>query len=336
VSVVEAGIQARAAEADACPLCTADASHESHTPKPAVDRRNDLVPWAVSLTAAVLFASVGIGTDRWFGIGAVAGLGAGALCAWQSVRWAVRLRAKAHEREVKALNDDADGRVGMVVRQFEWAVNDVAKLRRDHERAEVTADLLVVQGRAREKHIRKLEREILESREREARLAAATHATERAEFEQGGDDASRAIRIRWGIHYEDSSTRLELACDARAYRPTRLRIVAPDGTVQTKSMTPMHSGDGSLYFALAEPAAGLIADMESGNESGYRLEAQCDYEWRPVRLEDTGRRTRLRHDKHGRTYRVSDAPAITPRAAAAPALVTHNPFDFTFETTLTL
>jgi hypothetical protein len=327
-------MQVNVAEATACPLCSATASHENHAPKTVVDRRDDLVPWTIALTAAVLVASVGIGTDRWFGIGAVVGLGAGALCAWESVRSIVRLRAKVQEREVKALNDDADGRVSMVIRQFEWAVNDVAKLRREHERAEVTTDLLIVQGRAREKHIKKLEREILESREREAKLAAGARSAERAEFEEAGYDTGRAIRIHWGLHYEDSSTRLELACDARAYRPTRLRIVAPDETVQTKSMTPMHSGDGSLYFALNEPSPELIADMESGNEHGYRLEAQCDYEWRPVRLEDTGRRTRMRHDKNGRRFRVSAAPA--PRAVAAPAVASYNPFDYTLETTLTL
>lgn len=336
MSVVEAGIQVAAVDATGCPLCAADASHESHAPKPATDRRDDLLPWAVGLTGAVLVASVGIGTDRWFGIGAVAGLGAGALCAWQSVRSAVRLRAKAHEREVKALNDDADGRVGMVIRQFEWAVNDVAKLRREHERAEVTADLLIVQGRARERHVRKLEREILESREREARLAAATLPSERAEFEPGAEDAGRAVRISWGLHYDGSHTRMELECDARAYRPTRLRIVAPDGTVQTESMTPMHSGDGSLYFALADPPAEFIADAASGADTGYRLEAQCDYEWRPVQLEDTGRRTRIVQDKHGRSYRVSDQPVVTPRLVVAPVVMAHNPFDYAFETTLTL
>jgi hypothetical protein len=336
MSVVEAGIPVGAVDAAACPLCSAQASHESHAAKPAVDRRDDLVPWAIGLTAAVLIASVGVGTDRWFGIGAAAGLGAGALCAWQSVRSAIRLRAKTHEREIQALSDDADGRVGMVIRQFEWAVNDVAKLRREHERAQVTADLLIVQGRARERHIRKLEREILEAREREARLAAATRPSQRAEFDPSADVASSVGRLRWGLHHNGAYTRIELECDARAYRPTRLRIVAPDGTVPTESMTAMHSGDGSLCFALAEPPADFVAGIVSGEDAGYRIEAQCDYEWRPVLLEDTGLRTRQIQDKHGRLFRVNEAPLLMPRAAVVPLAVAHNPFDHSFETTLTL
>jgi hypothetical protein len=329
VSVLGAGILGNAAEETACALCAAGADHTKNAPKAVADRRDDLLPWAIVLTGAVVIASIGVGTDRWFGVGAVAGLCAGALCAWRSVRRAVRDRAKAHEREVKALGAEADGRVDMVIRQFEWAVNDVAKLRRERERAEVTADLLVVQGRARERHIRKLEREILESREREA-MHAATPPSERAEFDPAAQDPVRPVHIRWGLHSDGVNTRLELDCDARAYRPTRVRVVGADGTVAMTSPTAMHSGDGSLCFALADPPADLVADLVAGRDPGYAFEAQCEYEWRPIRLEDTGRRTRLIQDKHGRTYRVSDAPALSPRVVA------HNPFDYTFETTLTL
>jgi hypothetical protein len=335
VSVVEAGLQTAAVATNACPLCVADADHAAHAEKPAAARSDHLLPWLVALTVSAVVTSFGIASERWFGFGTACGLAAGALCAWQSVGTVVRMRQQAHDREVKSLKDDADSRVAMVIRQFEWAVNDVAKLRRDQERAEITADLLLVQGRARERHVRKLEREILESREREAGLAAIARTDKpRAEFDSNVEAAAEAVRIAWALHFDGSATRIELECDARSHRPTRLRVVGRDDEVHTKTMTPMHSGDGTLWFALAEPPADLVADLLAGREAGYRLEAQVDYEWRPVRLEDTGRRTRMRHDKHGRNFRVTESPAFERVGISADPQ--HNPFEHTFESSYTL
>ncbi|HYR94784.1 MAG TPA: hypothetical protein VEP48_11320 [Methylomirabilota bacterium] len=335
MSVVEAGLQVAAVEATACPLCAADSDHAAHTAKPAEAHNDHLLPWLIALTISAVITSVGIASERWFGLGTAAGLLAGAFCAMQSVSTVVRRHEQAQEREVKLLKDDADSRVSMVIRQFEWAVNDVAKLRRDQERAQVTADLLLVQGRARERHVRKLEREILDSREREAKLAVMARTVEaRAEFEPAVEDVYRPVRMQWALHFDGSTTRIELECDARSHRPTRLRVVGPDGEVQTKTMTPMHSGDGTLWFALAEPPADLVADLLAGREPAHRLEAQVDYEWRAVLLEDTGRRTRIKQDKHGRTFRVSEAPAF--ERVVVPATPQHNPFDHTFETSYTL
>ena len=321
MSVVEAGMKVSAVEETACPLCSAESAHDGHREPLPADRRDQLLPWAIALTTGVLLASVGIGSDRWFGIGAVMGLLAGGGLALQSVRTAVRERQAEHDRVVRELNNDADGRVQMVIRQFEWAVNDVAKLTRDQERAQVTADLLVVQGRARERHVRKLERQILEAREREAMRAAAPRSSERAEFEPASDDRVGAVRVSWGLHHDGQSTLLELECDSQTYRPKRLRVVDPTGAVCSNSMTAMHSGDGSLCFALAEPPAELLADLVAGRAPRHQIEAQYDYEWRAVRLEDTGRRTRIVMDRHGREFRVTDAPHRMPLS------VLHNPFD---------
>jgi hypothetical protein len=341
--VVEAGLPVAAVEATACPLCVADSDHAAHAPKPVVGRNDHLFPWLIALTVSAVVTSIGIASERWFGLGTAVGLAAGALCALQSVSTLVRRHEQSHQGEIKHLKDDADFRVTMVIRQFEWAVNDVAKLRRDQERAQVTADLLLVQGRARERHVRKLEREILESREREAQLAAVARTGQpRAEFEPGVEESQRPVSIQWALHFDGSSTRLELECDARSHRPTRLRVVGLDGEVHTKTMTPMHSGDGTLWFALAEPPADMVADLVAGRETAYRLEAQCDYEWRPVQLVDTGRRTRIKQDKQGRQYRVSESPAFAVSESPAfesvvvPVVAQHNPFDHTFESTFTL
>jgi hypothetical protein len=305
-------------EAAACPLCSAHASKPAVTP---ADKRDVVFPWSLAMTAAVVIASIGIGPDRFFGIGAVTGISAGAVLAYQAVRAAVRYRDIAHARTVHALNEDADDRVAMVIKQFEWAVNDVAKLKREYERAQVTADLLVVQGRARERQIRKVERELSDARERIATLSTRRSTSDRAEFDPSAPAVEESVRAWWGLHVQSGSTRLELECDI-SYRPTRIRITDRFGEVKTKSMTAMHSGDGSLAFAIGEPPADLVAALETGREHGYKLEALCQYEWRPVKLIDTGRRTKLIQDKQGRFFRVNDAEALA-------RMTVFNPFDLT-------
>lgn len=314
MSVVETGLQIVAPDATDCPLCSA--RDEGHA-RPAVEQGGGLLPWVGALTAAALFAGLGLDQDRLFGVGAAAGLLAGGTLAWNNVRSALRAARAEHERTVRALSDDADGRVNMVIRQFEWAVNDVAKLRREHERAQVTADLLVVQGRARERHVRKLEGELLESRERAATLAAAIRRGALQEPASGTEDVRGPVPIHWGLHREGEVLRLELACDPR-YRTTRVRVVDADGTVLVRSMTAMHSGDGSLSFALAGPPAALVGDLLAGRTSGYTVQAQRDQQWRPVELHDSGRRTRTVSDKKGRQFRVSEAPFASEDLAVTP------------------
>jgi hypothetical protein len=313
VGVVEAGIPA-AHEATACALCAAQSS-TAHSHAPAKrDRRDELLPWAVALTVGVLITSFGVGGDRWLGLGVVGGIVVGGAFAWQNLRHVRTESRLAHEEQIAALNTEADDRVAMVIRQFEWAVNDVAQLKRDQDRAQVTADLLVVQGRARERHIKKLERELAEARRTDS---PAGQDSPRAEFDAAVEDT--AVRFHWGLHFDGSVLRLELACDTST-RATRVRVIDRYGMTLLKSFTPMHPGDGSLSFALADPPADLVEDLEAGRVISYQLQALCDYEWRPLRLEDSGRRTKVVMDRSGRQFRVS-APFMTT--------TTPNPFDMT-------
>lgn len=316
MSVMEAGIPVVVAETTACPLC---AHAERPSAAPTVRRRDDVLPWAIALTAAAVVTSIGLADERWFGLGAFAGLAVGAACAWYSVRAAVRERLAEKDEGLRLLARDGDERVAMVVRQFEWAVNDVAKLQRESERAQVAADLLVVQGRARERHIKKLERELSEARDVQATPEPSSSETPRAEFDADSDGTQDALAFRWGIHHDGVSARMELECDVDAHA-TRVRLTR-FGEIRARSTVPVHTGNGSLSFGLADLPEDLIADLEAGRESGYRLEALCDYEWRPVRLVDTGRRTRIVTDKKGRLFRVSN-PTLPMTTSGA-----FNPFD---------
>ncbi len=323
MSVVEAGISVVAADAPACPLC---ASHGPNPTAARVDRYELVLPWAAAMTGAVIVASLGIATGSLFGSGAVAGLAAGAALAALTVRRTSLASEAAHHRAIDDLNEEADTRVSMVVRQFEWAINDLARVKREHDRAQVTADLLVVQGRGRERHIKKLERDLAEARERVERLAVFAHDVHQGYADPEVERTDRTVPFRWGTHFDGGVSRLELECDLR-YRPTRVRVIDRAGITKIKSATPMHSGDGALCFALADPPTELLADLDAGREPAYRIQAHADGEWQPVRLLDSGRRTRVITDKQGRVYRVNDVTLDDRRASA------WNPFDLTSDGT---
>jgi hypothetical protein len=48
-------------------------------------------------------------------------------------------------------------------------------------------------------------------------------------------------------------------------------------------------------------------DLEAGAPSAFRLEALVDIMWLPIRMDDTGRRTKTAWDSQGRQYRQEAA-----------------------------
>ena len=303
MSVIEGGLPVTGIGASECPMCRTHPTARSDAP---ADRHDDILPWAFVLTAAVVVTSIGAAAERWFGLGTMAGLAAGAACAWFSVRAALRRRTAAHAREMAAISADADGRVEMVIRQFEWAVNDVAKLRRENERAEAAADALLERSRQRERYVEKLERQLFDTRERLVVLAQTDPAGDRSELDPLAEALAGIVPFNWSMHKDRAQVNLELECGVTSRRPTRVRIVDAAGEVVMTSSTPMWSEEGRACFSLANPPGDLLADLDAGRTPRYTIEALSDYEWRPVRLEDSGRRTKLITDKQGRIYRVAD------------------------------
>ena len=320
MSVVEAGIKAGALDVGDCALCAHHAAAR-HTAAPA-DRHDDLLPWGVVLTAAVVVACVGAGMERWFGIGAVAGIISGAVCAFVTILGVRRRARQMHERSVARMSAEADERVAMVVRQFEWAVNDVVKQKETIERGEATADLLMAQSRQREQYVRRLEQQLFEARERVVALTGTPAPAERIEVDPLADAMAGVIPFRWSLHSDKYQTNLELECGVTSRRPTRVRLVDGDGNVLVTSGTPMWSEDGRPCFSIAKPPIELVLALDAGRETTFHFEALSDYEWRQVRLEDSGVRTKIVTDKQGRMFRVPDEPDAAQ--LLAPTITTLN------------
>ena len=311
MSVVTTDLPRTIVTADDCPACAREAAGKA---KASRGLRDDVIPWAIAFTVGVVAACVGAGADRWFGLGVVAGLLAGGACAWFSVRESMHENVVAHEHSISALEVDADERVASVVRQFEWAVNDIAKLKRDAERAGLTAELLLQRSRERDAQIRQLEHDLTETRERLAISMAPVRRVERSEFDVDVD-AIPAVPFHWALHNDGYGVNLEMEC-ANGQSPIRVRIVDEEGNVAMTSSTPMYNDDGTPGFSLYRPPVQLLVDIDTGAMPKYRFEALVDLEWMPVRMQDTGRRTRSAFDKRGQLYRVN-AEDVYARARAS-------------------
>jgi hypothetical protein len=304
-----------------CSLCNAP-HPESDEPVSPVKQRTDLLPWAVVVTAAVVITAMGAGGERWFGVGAVSGLLAGVACAWVSFQAARRNRGTAHGRELTALAENADARVQSVITQFEWAVNDVVKLKRDAERAQAAADALMERSRERERYVKKLERQIFELREQVAHHPRAVSPPAPESVFEGPE--SSHVPFRWALHIDGSKATLELETGVTLDRPCRVRIVDRDGQVSAVSGVAVLLADGGYGFTVEEPPIDLVTDLDARREPNYLIEALVQYEWKPTRLEDSGRRTRIVADNQGRFYRVADAADAAQVFAAQPPLANLN------------
>ena len=297
MSVVQAGSQRRAAgDRSSCALCAR--AEKARTSK---RERDDALPWVIAVGAGVAAALVGFGPERWFGFGVLAGVLVGGGCAWFTVRQAVRQRNAGHESAIHSLEADADERVAAVIRQFEWSVNDIVRLRSDAERAVLTSEMLLQLSRERDAYVHHLEREIAEARVRSAFGVAPRETNSlRARETAAGEGA---IPFHWALHHDGYGVNLELQCGAETVQPTRVRIVDADGSIVMTSGTAMHDDTGATAFTLSRPPVALLVDLDTGAPAMYRLEALVDITWLPVRMDDTGRRTKAAWDKNGRQYR---------------------------------
>jgi len=305
-----------ARSADECPLCAEIVAPRPGTTFTVARRLRQILPPVSLLTVGLVLAAVDGGALAWIGGGTAAGVLSGAAYVWAGRRNLRRAAHDAHTLESRASSEEADRRVELVIRQFEWAVSDVAKLRNSLAQAEATVQALTERGRQREHQMEQLVRQISQLRERlaEVAMAASTGSPATAPASPSAD----AIRFSFGLHLDGPRARLELQTVANSESPTRLRVMDRDGQIVAVSGMAVVSVDGTLEFQL-EPPLDLIADLDEGREINYAIEALVDEEWKPVRLRDTGRRTRSVVDIHGRLSRVPDVSDVSRLGEATQA-----------------
>src|SRR5205823_1465183 len=119
-----------------CALCDAHSkATQRHASHPRT-RTQLYLPWIVLFALSLALVPFSGGTERWIAVGLLFGIGAGAALSWFSHQTNRHVAATTLAEATGELKNEADQRVAMVIRQFEWAVNDVANLRDALKRAQ--------------------------------------------------------------------------------------------------------------------------------------------------------------------------------------------------------
>lgn len=277
------------------------------------------------IVALALLASAGLflfaieGVAPWIFGGVAAGVLAGAIYHYRDRLGFYQAARDAHARELREISEDADNRVQSIIKQFEWAVNDLARLKSQLERSEASVRTLTERARDREHQNEQLVRQISRLRERLTEIAMAASLTPPA---KESSPALEPVPFTWGLHFDGLRARLELETRAGAELPTAVRIIDQQRQIVSATAVSLISPDGVLEFQL-EPPLDLVADLDAGRNIAYTIETFADHEWRSVRLQDTGRRTTSAVDVKGHVARARtnlDRSLVASGARRNPAL----------------
>jgi hypothetical protein len=222
---------------------------------------------ALSLPIALLIGVPTGGIGIGFALGLIA---AGGVALHGRAR--ARQDAAALAVAIAEARTDADQRVLLVTRQYEWAVNDVANLRDALQRA----------------------RAHVASNAPRAEAAAPAHSPDAPNG--AGTQVSVAL-IRY-IRESDPPTTLRFGADGLV--PEQVRVVA-DGNVvaiSARSIDLVNDPDTSFAIRVNEDLARGFGNVASG----ITIEALVDDLWSPVVLRLAPARAEVR-DKRGRAFR---------------------------------
>src|SRR5947208_3253629 len=146
-----------------CALCAAHekAAERHRTASPA--RRSRFIPWIVALSLVVVLLPFG-DWSRLIALGLFAGLGCGVGIGYLNQGTYLHFAGATLAQATTELRNEADQRVAMVIRQFEWAVNDVANLRDALKRAQDARAVSEANETRIRRRLHRLERQLYEAR----------------------------------------------------------------------------------------------------------------------------------------------------------------------------
>ena len=291
-----------------CPLCLAAAQPYLPQPRdtrfpPVVDA---LIPWLLAFGFVVPLAFAVDGEARIFSAGVACGVLIGAAFAWQLHRRDRETGRAATARVRAQLNAESDARANTVIKQFEWAVNDVATLRTKLVKAEQDVREHAQHAFVAEREMRRLERN---ARRRDRRRAVG--------LVTGADDSrlpepvvlaiaeAPAIDLRCELNDDGPLPWLDLASDDPDNLPSRVRVFERGGNVICVSDPAVHgvAHDGVEHSAsLRLPLPPEVANAARRGALGeYHFEALVAHRWVGVRFHWT--RSGTYKDKRGRVFR---------------------------------
>ena len=289
-----------------CALCDAHSkAAERHTARPHV-RTMRYLPWIAPLVFCALFAPFVDGAARGLLVGTVLGLSAGAGLAVLATRVNRHIAATTLASATEELKAEADQRVAMVIRQFEWAVNDVANLRDALKRAQdsrATAEANELRLKRRQYH---LERQLYEARMTIGEYSRALGSETETPDEEPtvlptGDDL--LVPLTWRVFEENLLTWLRF--ESAGIVPSQIRIMNEHESVIAISAHAMDTlKEGAQVSLVLRAPDHVVATLEGRHQGRFTFEALVDDTWCKVELKAGGRVASK--DKRSRVWRPED------------------------------
>lgn len=269
-----------------CALCDAHSkAAERHTAQPHIRTRRYL-PWIVAFAlSAALIPFVGPGA-----LGLAAGIAVGAGLAWLTHQTNRHIAATTLAATTDELKGEADQRVAMVIRQFEWAVNDVANLRDALKRAQDARTVSEANEHRVRRRVHLLERQLYEARTTIGEYSRALGSGDSAADQEPallptGDDL--VVPLTWRVFEENMLSWLRF--ESAGILPSQIRIMNEHESVIAISARALDTVEEGAQVSLVLRAPDEVLAMLEGRHSArFTFEALVDNTWCKVELTPAG------------------------------------------------
>jgi hypothetical protein len=274
-----------------CALCDAHSkAAERHTVRPHV-RRQRYLPWIASLALCVVLIPFVDGVARGVLLGIVVGLVAGAALAWRTDRVNRHIAATTLASATQELQAEADQRVAMVIRQFEWAVNDVANLRDALKRAQDSRAIAEADAHRVRRRQHHLERQLYDARMKIGEYSRALGSENGATADEPtalptGDEL--VVPLTWRVFDENLLT--WLGFESAGIVPSQIRIMNEHDSVIAISARALDTlKEGAQVSLVLRAPDNVVATLEGRHQGRFTFEALVDDTWCKVELKAGGR-----------------------------------------------
>ena len=297
--------------ASECALCDAHAKATTARRRPTRRRTDNLLPWALAIVVSGPYALLVQGAERWIAFGLCLGLIAGAYLVWRSRTESERHAARVLAANINELNTSADERVAMVIRQFEWAVNDVANLRDALKRAQDGRNAAEIAVHRTRRYAHQLEQQLYEAKMRIGEFSRALGAGEPEDADEVDDGQPETdelvVPLIWRVFEENELQWLRV--ESAGIAPSQVRVVnAAESVVAISAKSLEQPGNKQVTIVLRVPdEVRLALEHEADQLRQFRFEALVDDVWCPAKLCDARSSGTVRvQDKRGRVWRPED------------------------------
>ena len=269
-----------------CALCSAHqkAADRHKTAKPA--NRHRLVPWGVTFAVCAIVVPFIGDYGRWVALGLCAGLAAGAALAWLNQRTDLHFAGATLAQASAELKAEGEQRVAMVIRQFEWAVNDLASLRDALKRAQDAKGTAEANERRIRRRLRLLERQLYNARTKIGEISRALGTTDGVVLEEPAllpNADELIVPLRWRISEENML--MWLRFESVGIVPSQVRILNEHNSVIAISARSLDTlVDGEQTSLVLRAPDDVVAMLEGRHTQAFTFEALVDDSWCKVEL----------------------------------------------------